>query len=179
MTTSRVYIKNPILILMREMIYKVPPSEEKTTEEIPSEEEKTTEEIPSEEEKTTEIPSEEDKTTETPTITTIVESEESKDSRAAAVDGSSNHNTEQLKKKVKELLSSSRIFEASRKKYCDREAQVMSSPFVHIVMNCRALSLISFYQSLLLLLLLFYLCLVIHCILGVVERPSEEKSIEY
>eukprot|EP01084_Bolivina_argentea_P265619 450325_1 len=109
---------------------KVPPSEEKTTEETPSEE---------------------DTTTETPTIATAVESEESKDSRAAAVDSSNNNNTEQLKNKVKELLSSSRIFETSRKKYCDREAQVMSSSFVHTVMSSRALSLISFYQSLLLL----------------------------
>ncbi len=98
-----VYTKPQFFILMKEMISKVPPSEEQKTEETPSEE---------------------DKAAEKPTTTTVVESKESKDSPGSAVDGSNDYNAEQFKKNVKELLSSSRIFEASRRKYCDREAQV-------------------------------------------------------
>ncbi len=106
------------------MVYKVPPSEEKTTE--------------------TGAP-------------TVVKSGESKGSGAIA-DGN-NHSTEQLREIVKELLSSSRTFEASRKMFCDTEAQVMS--FVHIMVISELMhpadSLLSFHSTNISLLMLFYL----------------------
>ncbi len=72
------------------MVYKVPPSEEKTTETL---------------------------------APTVVDSGESKGSGTIADED--NHITEQLKENVKGLLSSSRKFEASRKTFCDAEAEVM------------------------------------------------------